>query len=72
MHPRERDIASLWDMREAARLIASFLHGVSYTDYEKILCFVLRLNASLKLLGKQPVVCRPSFSAHILKLPGVI
>jgi hypothetical protein len=30
MHPQERDIASLWDMREAARLIVSFLHGVFY------------------------------------------
>jgi len=32
MHPQERDIASLWDMREAARLISSFLHGVFYAD----------------------------------------
>lgn len=33
MRPEERDIAYLWDMREAAREVLEFLQGVSYARF---------------------------------------
>ena len=65
MHPRERDIASLWDMREAARLIASFLHGVTYTDYEKNLMLRSAIERQLEIIGEAARRVSPEFQrAH--------
>lgn len=33
MQPEDRDAALLWDMREAAREIVEFVHGVSYVAF---------------------------------------
>lgn len=35
MRPKERDLAYLWDMREAAREISDFVRGISYAKFEK-------------------------------------
>jgi uncharacterized protein with HEPN domain len=65
MHPRERDIASLWDMREAARLIAGFLHGVTYTDYEKNLMLRSAIERQLEIIGEAARRVSPEFQqAH--------
>jgi uncharacterized protein with HEPN domain len=34
MHPEQRDITYLWDMRQAAREITAFLSGVSFAEFE--------------------------------------
>ena len=43
MQPDQRDYAHLWDMRQAAREIVSFLHGVTITRFkrEKILRYAV-------------------------------
>jgi uncharacterized protein with HEPN domain len=65
MQPRERDNASLWDMREAARLIASFLNGVSYADYEKNLMLRSALERQLEIIGEAARRVSPEFQqAH--------
>jgi uncharacterized protein with HEPN domain len=61
MHPQERDIASLWDMREAARLISSFLHGVFYADYEKNLMLRSAIERQLEILGEAARRVSPEF-----------
>lgn len=33
MRPEDRDVALLWDMREAAREIGEFITGVSYNQF---------------------------------------
>ena len=33
MQPENRDLAYLWDMREAARDVVEFVHGVSYANF---------------------------------------
>lgn len=35
MRPEDRDLAYLWDMREAAREIVAFMKGVAYAKFEK-------------------------------------
>jgi uncharacterized protein with HEPN domain len=35
MQPKDRDLAYLWDMREAAREIAAFMKGIPYAEFEK-------------------------------------
>ena len=35
MRPEERDIAYLWDMREAAREVLQFIRDVPYARFEK-------------------------------------
>ncbi len=35
MQPKDRDLAYLWDMREAAREIAAFTKGIPYAEFEK-------------------------------------
>lgn len=43
MRPEDRDLALLWDMREAAREVASFLQGVDYERFvaEKVLRYAV-------------------------------
>ena len=33
MRPEDRDVALLWDMREAARDISEFIEGASYNQF---------------------------------------
>ena len=33
MRPEERDLACLWDMREAARDVLDFIGGVTYVHF---------------------------------------
>lgn len=35
MRPEDRDLAYLWDMREAAREIFAFMKGIPYAKFEK-------------------------------------
>lgn len=35
MRPEERDLAYLWDMRQAAREIAAFMQSVTYAHFEQ-------------------------------------
>ena len=65
MPPQERDIAYLWDMREAARLIASFLHGVSYAGFEKNLMLRSAIERQLEIIGEAARRVSPEFQqAH--------
>jgi uncharacterized protein with HEPN domain len=48
MKPEERDLAYLWDMREAAREIFAFMKDVSYITFEKN--HILRYAAERQLM----------------------
>ena len=61
MQPQERDLASLWDMREAARLIANFLRGVTYVDYEKNLMLRSAIERQLEIIGEAARRVSPEF-----------
>lgn len=43
MRPEERDIAYLWDMREAAREVLEFLHQIDYARFasDKVLRYAV-------------------------------
>ena len=65
MQPQERDLASLWDMREAARLIAGFLRGVTYLEYEKNLMLRSAIERQLEISGEAARRVSPEFQhAH--------
>jgi uncharacterized protein with HEPN domain len=52
-------------MREAARLIASFLHGVFYVDYEKNLMLRSAIERQLEIIGEAARHVSPQFQqAH--------
>jgi uncharacterized protein with HEPN domain len=61
MQPQERDLASLWDMREAARLIVSFLNGVTYIDYGKNLMLRSAIERQLEIIGEAARRVSPEF-----------
>jgi len=42
MQPEDRDIALLWDMREAAQDIKEFIKGVSYDQFISKALFDMR------------------------------
>ena len=52
MQPEERDLAYLWDMREEARLIASFLINISYEKFLKEKVIRYAVERSLMIIGE--------------------
>lgn len=65
MQSLERDIASLWDMREAARLIVKFLHGFTYADYAMNLMLRSAVERQLEIIGEAARRVSPEFQrAH--------
>lgn len=52
MQPDERNIAYLWDMREAARLIIEFTHGVNYAHYNINKMLQAAVERQLEIIGE--------------------
>jgi uncharacterized protein with HEPN domain len=52
MRPKERDLAYLWDMREAARDISKFVRGVSYAKFEKNNIIRYAIERQLLVIGE--------------------
>ena len=52
MQPQERDLAYLWDMREAARLIVRFIRGATYESFYEDLLLRSAIERQLEIVGE--------------------
>jgi len=52
MRPEEKNLAYIWDMREAAREVASFVQGVSYTQFVGNKMIRYAVERSLMIIGE--------------------
>ncbi len=52
MDPQERNYAYLWDMREAARLIANFLQGATYAIFISDEMMQSAVERQLEIIGE--------------------
>lgn len=52
MDPDDRNLAYLWDMREAARLIAQFLRGTTYARFESDEMIRSAVERQLEIIGE--------------------
>jgi uncharacterized protein with HEPN domain len=52
MEAQERNIAFLWDMREAALLVVKFLSGVTYATYESDKMLQSAVERQLEIIGE--------------------
>ncbi len=52
MPPLDRDLAYLWDMRQAAGWIASFMRGVSFVGYSNDKKLQSAVERQLEILGE--------------------
>jgi len=52
MHPEERDMAYLWDMREEARQIGKFIKGVSFEQFISNNMIRYAVERSLLIIGE--------------------
>jgi len=52
MDPRERDVAYLWDMREAAKLVVEFIEGLSYAKFIKDKKTQSAVERELEIIGE--------------------
>ena len=69
MRPEERDIASLWDMREAARDILEFIHAVSYTDFAASKVLRYAVERQLLVIGEAARRVSSAFKAGHPDIP---
>ncbi|MFQ5751727.1 MAG: DUF86 domain-containing protein [bacterium] len=69
MQPEERDLALLWDMREAARDILKFVRGVTYTKFaaNKILRYAVE--RQLLVIGEAAKHISESFKQAHPEIP---
>lgn len=52
MLPRDRDLAYLWDMREAARLIQAFIQGATYQHFVSDKMMRSAVERQLEIMGE--------------------
>ena len=52
MRPEERDLAYLWDMREEARQIATFIKNIPYVKFVKNNMIRYAVDRSLMIIGE--------------------
>jgi uncharacterized protein with HEPN domain len=52
MSLEERDLAYLWDMRETAREVLSFLEGVAFTDFQSNKVLRYAVERQLLVIGE--------------------
>jgi uncharacterized protein with HEPN domain len=52
MHPEERDLAYLWDLREAAQEIVAFIKGVSFDGFTKNKMIRYAVERQLLVIGE--------------------
>jgi uncharacterized protein with HEPN domain len=52
MRPEQRDLAYLWDMRQAAREIAAFMQGVAFARFEQDKILRYAVERQLIVIGK--------------------
>jgi uncharacterized protein with HEPN domain len=65
MDPQERNLAYLWDMREAARLITNFLHGATYAHFMSDKMMQSAVERQLEIIGEAARRITPEYQqAH--------
>jgi uncharacterized protein with HEPN domain len=52
MQPEDRNLAYLWDMREAAREISGFVKGLKYTEFIENLVVRYAVERQLMVIGE--------------------
>ena len=61
MLPDERELSYLWDMREAAREIVSFVQGVKFAEFEKNKILRYAVERQLLVIGESAIHLSPQF-----------
>ncbi len=69
MKPVERDIAYLWDMREAAKLVTSFLQDISYVSFCKDELRKSAVERQLEIFGEAARRISNEFQNHHPEIP---
>lgn len=61
MPPDERELSYLWDIREAAREIVSFIQGVKFAEFEKNKVLRYAVERQLLVIGEAANHLSPQF-----------
>ena len=69
MQPDSRDLAYLWDMRQAAREIAAFLQGISFTKFEQEKMVRYAVERQLMVIGEAAVHISVGFQEQHSEIP---
>jgi uncharacterized protein with HEPN domain len=69
MQPENRDLAYLWDMREAAREIVGFLKNIKYSDFTRNNLIRYAVERQLLVLGEAANHVSPIFEETHPEIP---
>ncbi len=69
MDPHERDLAYLWDIRNAAQQIVNFVEGVSYHKFEQDSLIQSAVEMQLIIIGEAARRLSTEFKEKHTKLP---
>jgi uncharacterized protein with HEPN domain len=69
MQPENRDLAYLWDMREAARDVVEFVHGVSYANFCKDKRVRYAVERRIEVIGEAARHISETFKAEHSEIP---
>jgi uncharacterized protein with HEPN domain len=74
MDPQERNIAYLWDMREAAQLISDFLKGATYSHFITDKMMQSAIERQLEIIGEAARRITPEYQQAHPEIPwhGII
>jgi uncharacterized protein with HEPN domain len=71
MQPEERDLAYLWDMRQAAREIAAFMLGVGYDRFEHDKILRYAVERQLMVIGEGAAHVSAGYQEQHPEIPWV-
>jgi uncharacterized protein with HEPN domain len=71
MQHEERDIALLWDMREAACEIAQFIQGVSYEEFESNKVLRYAVERQIMVIGEAARGVSSTFRDNHPEIPWI-
>ena len=71
MRPEERDLAYLWDMRQAAREITAFMLGTAYAKFEQDKILRYAVERQLLVIGEAAAHVSREFQEQHPEVPWV-
>ena len=69
MRPEDRDLAYLWDMREAAREVAEFVRGVTFEQYRSRKMVRRAVERQVEVIGEAASHVSESFQERHPEIP---
>jgi uncharacterized protein with HEPN domain len=71
MRPEKRDLSYLWDMRQAAREIIAFMHGIPYAVFEEDKKLRYAVERQLMVVGEAAAHVSGEFQALHSEIPWI-